>query len=125
MTYSFKVLKENNYQSNSLSNENIFNNESELKYFQTNKYQAIHVQQTLIKGEIRRHKIKMHRNNSICQEKGKCYSEIRALSKKRLSCQVILHFEKSRMQTVTTKVTTKRIVKEFLTTKQKRGGGKK
>lgn len=125
MTYSFKVLKENNYQSNSLSNENIFNNESELKYFQTNKYQAIHVQQTLIKGEIRRHKIKMHRNNSIFQEKGKCYSEIRALSKKRLSCQVILHFEKSRMQTVTTKVTTKRIVKEFLTTKQKRGGGKK
>lgn len=125
MTYSFKVLKENNYQSNSLRNENIFNNESELKYFQTNKYQEIHVQQTLIKGEIRRHKIKMHRNNSIRQEKGNCYSKIHALSKKRLSCQVILHFEKSRMQTITTKVTTKRIIKEFLTTKQKRGGGKK
>lgn len=53
------------------------------------------------------------------------YSKILALSKKRLNCQVILHFDKLIMKNVTSKVSMRRIVKEFLTTKQKRKGGKK
>ena len=52
------------------------------------------------------------------------YSRILALSKKRLNCQVILHFDKLVMKNVTLKVSI-RIVKEFLTTKRKRRGGKK
>lgn len=53
------------------------------------------------------------------------YSKILALSKERLNCQVILHFNKLIMQTVTSKVSIRRIVKEFLTTKPKGRGGKK
>ena len=53
------------------------------------------------------------------------YSKILALSKNRLNCQVILHFDKLIMKNVTSKVSIRRIVKEFLTTKQNRRGGKK
>ena len=74
-------------------------------------------------------KFKKEKKETIVYKLGKGqmlkYSKILALSKKRLNCQVILHFDKLIMKNVTSKVSIRRIVKEFLTTKQKRRGGKK